>query len=120
MLALGVRRISLIQCWDLILVHFPCGFAITLRPTANCAQSPFLNFLVLTSLEIRLLDQLVKTTTPSRAPALAQYLTKIARLGGYLARAKDPPPGTMVMWRGLSRLTGIELGASLGRRLVGK
>ncbi|MFL5158201.1 MAG: IS4 family transposase [Microvirga sp.] len=75
--------------------------------------------LVLTALEIRLLDQLVKNKTSSPAPTLAHYLTKIARLGGYLARAKDPPPGTMVMWRGLSRLTDIELGASLGMRLVG-
>jgi len=24
------------------------------------------------------------------------FLTKIARLGGYLARAKDPPPGNAV------------------------
>ncbi|WP_281413366.1 hypothetical protein [Microvirga sp.] len=37
-----------------------------------------------------------------------------------LTRAKDPPPGNMVMWRGLSRLPDIELGASPGMRLVGK
>ena len=37
-------------------------------------------------------------------------LPKIARLGGYRARTSDPPPGNMVMWRGLSRLTDIELG----------
>jgi hypothetical protein len=35
----------------------------------------------------------------------------IARLGGYLARANDPPPGNMVIWRGLSRLANIEFGA---------
>jgi hypothetical protein len=75
--------------------------------------------LVITPLEIRLLDQLVKDKTSSPALTLAHYLTKIARLGGYLARAKDPPPGNMVLWRGLSRLTDIELGASLGMRLVG-
>jgi hypothetical protein len=74
--------------------------------------------LVFTPLEIRLLDHLVKDKA-SPAQTLAHYLAKVARLGGYLARAKDPPPGTMVMWRGLSRLTDIELGASLGRRLVG-
>ena len=76
--------------------------------------------LVVTALEIRLLDQLVKDKTSSPAPTLSHYLTKIARLGGYLARAKDPPPGTMVMWRGLSRLTDIGLGATLGTSLVGK
>lgn len=37
----------------------------------------------------------------------------------YLARVNDPPPGNMVMWRGLSRLTGIELGATIGMKIVG-
>src|SRR5215213_845478 len=76
--------------------------------------------LVLTNLEIRVLDQLVtRHHGQPRTKTLAHYLTKIARLGGYLARAHDPPPGNMVMWRGLSRLTDIELGATLGARLVG-
>lgn len=35
------------------------------------------------------------------------------------ARRSDPPPGNMVMWRGLSRLTDIELGSLLGAKLVG-
>lgn len=47
------------------------------------------------------------------------YLAKIAGLGGYLARAKDPPPGNIVMWRGLSRLNGIILGATLQAEIVG-
>ena len=33
--------------------------------------------------------------------------------GRYLASANDPPPGNMVMWRGLSRLTDIEMGFAL-------
>jgi len=71
--------------------------------------------LALTDVEIALLDRLV----PERAQALpgvkplSSYLIKIARLGGYLARSRDPPPGSMVMWRGLSRLTDIALGATL-------
>jgi hypothetical protein len=32
-------------------------------------------------------------------------------MGGYLARGHDPPPGNTVMWRGLTRLMDIELGA---------
>jgi hypothetical protein len=35
-------------------------------------------------------------------------------LGGYLARADAPSPGIIVIWRGLSRLTDIELGAEIG------
>jgi hypothetical protein len=50
---------------------------------------------------------------------LSHYLIKIARLSVYLARANDPPPGTMVMWRGLSRLTDIALGAMVGAENVG-
>lgn len=36
-----------------------------------------------------------------------------------MARAKDPPPGNMVMWRGMSRLHYIELGVLISARLVG-
>jgi hypothetical protein len=47
------------------------------------------------------------------------YLVGIAKLGGYLARAKDPPPGNMVIWRGLTRLIDIHLGFELSRGIVG-
>jgi len=69
----------------------------------------------LTKLEIELLDRLVKDKDPrsSKRKTLTDYLTKVARLGGYLARKNDPPPGNMVMWRGLARLTDIELGFTL-------
>ena len=80
--------------------------------------SPLLAF---SSLEVRLLDRLVrdKTNRPGQKNSLSAYLKKIARLGGYLARAHDPPPGNVVMWRGLSRLTDIQLGFILGAQLVG-
>ena len=77
--------------------------------------------LALTPTEIYLLDQLVNDK-PGAAPlgnTLSLYLTKLARLGGYLARTKDPPPGNTVMWRGLSRLTDIQSGFILGAQLVG-
>jgi hypothetical protein len=77
--------------------------------------------IALTVVETHLLDLLLKDRRGAEAcPAvLPSYLTKIARLGGYLARAKDPPPGNAVMWRGMSRLTDIELGFVLGAQLVG-
>jgi hypothetical protein len=68
--------------------------------------------LALTDREVALLDHLVPDKAP-RERTLALYLTKVARLGGYLARGSDPPPGNAVMWRGMSRLTDITLGASL-------
>jgi hypothetical protein len=76
---------------------------------------------VFVKLELRLLDALVKEPSPvgQGRKTLSTYLTKLARLGGYLARASDSPPGNTVMWRGLSRLTDIELGAMIGAQLVG-
>jgi hypothetical protein len=76
--------------------------------------------LALTKTEMKLLDHFVpdKSGPPDRT-SVSRYIIKIARLGGYLARARDPPPGNIVMWRGLSRLTDIELGATAGSRIVG-
>jgi hypothetical protein len=77
--------------------------------------------LALTPLEVDLLDRLVKdksVVTPSES-GLSVYLTKVARLGGYLARANDAPPGHLVMWRGFSRLMDIVLGFQIGAQLVG-
>jgi hypothetical protein len=76
--------------------------------------------LALTSLEVALLDRLVADREGRRKQkSLPDYLTKIAQLGGYLARANDPPPGNMVMWRGLARLTDIELGFALATETCG-
>ncbi|WP_247412037.1 IS4 family transposase [Bradyrhizobium sp. 23] len=72
--------------------------------------------MALTDTEIALLDELISDVGDRRCRpgTLAFYLTKLARLGGYLASAADPPPGNVVIWRGLSRLTDIELGAKIG------
>ena len=74
--------------------------------------------LALTTREMALLDGLVPDGG-SRPRTLGLYLVKIARLGGYLARGRDPPPGNTVMWRGMSRLTDIVLGSTVAAELVG-
>jgi hypothetical protein len=78
---------------------------------------------VLTRPEIEVLDRMAGgTTTAAEAPArrtVGHYLVQIAKLGGYLARAKDPPPGNLVLWRGLTRLTDILLGFQLTNRGCG-
>ena len=63
--------------------------------------------------EIALLDRLVPDRADPRAPDPGRLPRKVARLGGYLARASDPPPGNIVMWRGWSRLTDIVLGSTV-------
>lgn len=77
--------------------------------------------LAITDVEMKLLNHLLpdKDPPPSRAGTLSGYLIKVAKLGGYLDRAHDPPPGNIVMWRGLSRLTDIRLGATIGAELMG-
>lgn len=75
--------------------------------------------LALTVFEINLLDHLIRNKMRSRKKKLSDYLTKIARLGGYLARTSDAPPGNLVMWRRLSRLTDIALGFNMALKIVG-
>ncbi len=41
------------------------------------------------------------------------YVKAVARLGGYLDRASDAPPGTAVIWRGFSRLADLVEGARI-------
>ena len=77
--------------------------------------------LVLNELETIILDRLIPDPAhdPPATRTLSLYLTKVARPGGYLARAKDPPPGNIVMWRGLARLNDITLGATMQIDVVG-
>jgi hypothetical protein len=72
--------------------------------------------LVFTDTEIDLLERLVPAKAGSpRKRAIGSFLTRLARLGGYLGRVRDPPPGNMLLWRGMARLTDIHLGFSLAR-----
>ena len=77
--------------------------------------------LIFTDLELRILDKLVhdKPAVQPLPPALSRYLIKLARLGGYLARNSDPPPGNETIWRALSRLVDIQLGVAIGGQLMG-
>ena len=56
---------------------------------------------------------------PSGIRDLSSYVRKIARLGGWLARAGDPLPGDTVLWRGMVRLADIVLGSTLALGDVG-
>lgn len=46
---------------------------------------------------------------PAQPPSLQEAMYMIARLGGYLGRKKDGPPGTTTIWRGLVALGWIKL-----------
>jgi hypothetical protein len=92
-------------------------FWMTMLNRANPSAPPEL---ALTTNEVALLDHFVPDKKgPAGRSFVSHYIVKIARLGGYLARANDPPPGNIVVWRGISRLSDIELGAVSGVRIVG-
>lgn len=92
-------------------------FWMTMLNRADPNVSPGL---ALTETEMRLLDHLVPDKrNPPEHRSVCRYIIKIARLGGYLARANDPAPGNIVMWRGLSRLAAIELGSMSKAQFVG-
>lgn len=71
--------------------------------------------IALTATELAVLDEIAtrKGRTPPSRATVADILVEIARLGGYLARANDPPPGNKVLWRGLSKFADITYGATL-------
>lgn len=91
-------------------------FWITMSARANPDAEPET---VLTPAEITALDK-IDAARPRPRPSnqsLAAYVLQIAKLGGYLARARDPPPGNTVIWRGLTRLHDITLGLVIGSQL---
>jgi hypothetical protein len=64
-------------------------------------------------LEISILDKIVpRKNAEIKTSTVQHYLHKVARLGGYLARASDPPPGPLVIWRGLMKLSDFRLALS--------
>lgn len=50
--------------------------------------------------------------------SLYHYLNKVAKLGGYMNRTSDPPPGNMIMWRGLSKLADIKIGFNMAMKMT--
>ena len=93
-------------------------FWVTMLNRADPRASPGQVF---TDAEIAVLDRLSqKKSGPAFMPRmLSHYATQLAKLGGYLARKGDPPPGITVMWRGLTRLTDIVLGMQLAAETCG-
>lgn len=54
---------------------------------------------------------------PKRIPTIGDAVIWIARLGGYLARNNDGPPGTIALWRGWKRLTDLTDGWTLAAQV---
>jgi len=52
---------------------------------------------------------------PPQPITIEQAVRDVAKLGGYLARRNDPPPGVKTIWRGLRRLEDLTRGYKLAR-----
>ena len=74
---------------------------------------------VFTETELAILNHLSDETDGPPPRNVAHYLLVVAKLGGYLNRKNDGPPGNTVLWRGLSRLTDIHFGVEMSKTLVG-
>jgi hypothetical protein len=54
---------------------------------------------------------------PKKPPHIGDVVTWIAKLGGYLARRSDGPPGTITLWRGWKRLADLSEGLNLADQI---
>ena len=62
---------------------------------------------------VAVLDRVAGGPPEAADRTVAHYLRAVAKLGGYLGRGQDPPPGNWVVWRGLARLADLILGYEL-------
>ena len=75
--------------------------------------------LVFTETEQRILNRIDPKPPRTINPTVSHYLLVVARLGGYLSRARDKPPGNMVLWRGFNRLIDVNFGYCIAKETVG-
>jgi hypothetical protein len=71
-----------------------------------------------TPTEIAVLDRVNGRPSDASDRTVAHDLLAVAKLGGYLARTDDPPPGDTVVWRGLTPLADLLSGYELSGQLV--
>ena len=54
---------------------------------------------------------------PKKPPQIGVVVIWVAKLGGYLARKSDGPPGTIALWRVWKRLADMTEGWSLAAKV---
>ncbi len=96
---------------NLISIFCIISWRILWMTMLNRTKSKTKSSLVFTDDEIKILDRCSKYKF--NCQSLSDCILQLAKLGGYLARKSDPPPGNMVLWRGLTRLIDIQLGYTM-------
>ena len=100
----SVGNLSLVLALDLIVASYLLGMTKAARGQPGQAASAWLG----RDQWQALYCYTHKTNDlPPEAPSLKQAVDWIARLGGYLNRRSDGPPGAQVLWRGMRRLEDI-------------
>ena len=61
--------------------------------------------LLFSDLEITVLERYCESRGVEKPANLGESVRLVAKLGGYLGRNHDPPPGAEVLWRGLRKLS---------------
>ena len=65
-------------------------------------------------LELTVLEAFATTRQDLQPPTqLSAAVLLVAKLGGYLGRQRDPPPGHQLMWQGYTTLRDMCRGAAL-------
>lgn len=97
---------------NLISIYCIVSWRVFWMTMVNRAKPDASPSLVFTDTEIEALDKL-RPGGKGAPGTLSHYLIKLARLGGYLARNNDAPPGATVIWRGLDRLHDVVFGMQI-------
>ena len=71
--------------------------------------------LIFNDLEIRVLNIISKQHRWKLPETLGEAVITMARMGGYMNRKHDPPPGAEIMWRGHRQLTLLSQGLGLAQ-----
>jgi hypothetical protein len=87
-------------------------FTITLIARTD-SSTPCSEFLSEVEWTVLLIKSSRNGNLPVSPPPIGEAVISIAKLGGYLARKKDGPPGTLVLWRGWKRLMDLAQGWTL-------
>ena len=90
-------------------------FTVTLIARTN-PSLPCSTFLCEQEWTVLFIKATKKRNPPTAPPTIADAVTWIAKLGGYLARKNDGPPGTLTLWRGWKRLTDLADGWCMASR----
>lgn len=102
---------------DLIAIFCIISWRILWMTMLNRAHPKARSNLVFTEGEIQILGNFSKNKFNYKK--LPDCILQLAKLGGYLARKSDPPPGNMILWRGLTRLIDIQIGYDMAKENCG-